>query len=156
MTELVGTGSAPRGEVPTPPTTREIAERYLERVRIFSSAPTAAEHLPALLDLFTEDVIWDIPGDTSRVSWIGRRHGREGVAHFFRELVALVEPKRFEVRAILADEQTVVVLGDLASTVRATGRLIESPFAIELGIRQGRIARYLLLEDSHAVALAAG
>ncbi|MCD9032777.1 nuclear transport factor 2 family protein [Luteimonas sp. Y-2-2-4F] len=136
-------------------TPREVAGRYFERVAAFWAAPHAPQALAAVLDLFAEDVDWDIPGDLSRVSWAGPRRGREAVGAFFRELAARIEPRRFDVRRIVADDETAVALGELASWVEATGRLIESPFAFDFTVRDGRIVRYRMFEDSHAVAVAA-
>jgi ketosteroid isomerase-like protein len=143
-----------RGEAPAA-TPREVAERYFERVAAFWSAPEDPAVLAQVLDLFAEDVDWDIPGDLDAVPWIGPRHSREGVGTFYRELAARLAPERFEVQRILADDDTAVALGGLASRVKATGRLIETPFAFVLTVRDGRIVRYRMLEDSHAVAVAA-
>ncbi|ATB45415.1 nuclear transport factor 2 family protein [Corallococcus macrosporus] len=135
-------------------TPREVAERYLQGMQAFRANPTAPETLAELLALFDEDADWSIDGDVARVPWIGPRRGRAGVGDFFRELVTHVEPRRFEVRTILADDETAVILGDLASLVKATGRLIESAFAFDMTVRDGRITRYRMFEDSHAVARA--
>ncbi|MCM2505517.1 nuclear transport factor 2 family protein [Aureimonas altamirensis] len=136
-------------------TPQRVAELYLERVAAFLAAPEAPGTLDAILDLFADDVDWDIPGDLETVSWIGPRRDREGVAAFFRELAERIEPRGAKVRRILADEQTAVVLGDLESLVRATGKLIQSPFAYDLTVQDDKIVRYRMLEDSHAVARAA-
>lgn len=139
----------------TIPTPQSVAELYLERVAAFLAAPEAPETLAAILDLFAEDVDWDIPGDLETVPWIGPRRDRAGVAAFFRELAERIEPRDVKVRRILADDENAVVLGDLESLVRATGKLIRSPFAYDLTVKKGKIMRYRMLEDSHAVARAA-
>ncbi|RMX04220.1 hypothetical protein D8I35_15605 [Corticibacter populi] len=142
-----------RGQAPAA-TPREVAARYFERVAAFWAAPDDPQALAAILALFAEAVDWDIPGDLAAVPWIGPRRGRDGVAAFYRELVTRIEPVRFEVQRVLADGETAVALGELASRVRATGRVIETAFAFELTVRQGQIVRYRMLEDSHAVARA--
>lgn len=139
----------------TASTPHRVAELYLERVGAFLAGPDAPGALDAILDLFSESVDWDIPGDLDTVSWIGPRKDREGVGAFFRELAERIEPRGVKVRRILADHDTVVVLGDLESLVRATGKLIRSPFAYDLTVQEGKIVRYRMLEDSHAVARAA-
>jgi uncharacterized protein len=48
-----------------------------------------------------------------------------------------------------------VIFGDFASQVTATGRLIESPFALILYVSDGKIVRFQMLEDSFAVSRAA-
>lgn len=143
-----------RGEAPTV-TPIEIAARYFERVTAFWAMPDEPQTLAAIVELFAEDVDWDIPGNVAAVPWIGPRHDREAVGAFYRELVARIAPERFDLQHILADEEQVVALGELASRVKATGRLIETPFAFVLTVRGGKIVRYRMLEDSHAVAVAA-
>ncbi|GAA5234902.1 hypothetical protein FOZ76_21925 [Verticiella sediminum] len=133
----------------------DVARRYVERVRDFWAAPHAPQKLAAILDLFAEDVDWDIPGDHARVSWIGPRRGRGQVGAFFRELVVCIEPRRFDVQRIVADADSAVILGELASWVKDTGRLIQTPFAFDLIVKDGRIVRLRMFEDSHAVARAA-
>ena len=143
-----------QGEAPTL-TPRDIASRYFERVAAFWATPDDPQALAAILELFADEVDWDIPGDLAAVPWIGPRRDREAVAAFYRELASQVLPVRFEVQKILGDGETAVAFGDLASQVRATGRFIESPFAFVLTISDGKITRYRMLEDSHAVAAAA-
>ncbi|TYR33550.1 hypothetical protein FY036_08260 [Mesorhizobium microcysteis] len=137
------------------PTPREIAERYLKAAQGFYADPASPDTLAAIVDLFDEDVDWDIPGDLRRVPWIGPRRGRAAVDRFFRELAARLEPRGFSLRSILADREEVAIVGDLASLVRETGRLIETPFAFLLTVRDGKIVRYRMLEDSFAVSQAA-
>ena len=69
---------------------------------------------------------------------------------FFTLLPRHLDSKRFEILKVLADEQDAVVLGDLVSTVRSTGRDIVTRFAIHLSVRGGKITH--LYEDSWAVA----
>ena len=83
--------------------------------------------------------------------WIGPRRGKKAIAGFFRDLRQYNDPQRFAVPKILSDVDTVVVLGDLVTRVKATGRLIETEFALDITLRDGLIARYRLIEDSFAV-----
>ncbi|WP_394842612.1 nuclear transport factor 2 family protein [Pendulispora brunnea] len=124
--------------------TRSIVNRYFQAYR---------ERQPpeAIAALFSEDVDWNIPGDTARVPWIGRKKGRAGVADFVRGLRERIESLHFEVRSILVDGEHAVALGELASRVTSTGKVIESPFSFEFTVRDGLITKYLMLEDSFAV-----
>ena len=135
---------------PGAPTARDVVEHYLEAVSAFHADPTAS-NLAIVAEAFAEDVDWDIAGDTDTVSWIGRRRGKTAVAGFFRDLRKDNDPQRFAIRKILADTDTVVVLGDLATRVKATGKLIETEFAIDITVQDGLIVRYRLIEDSFAV-----
>ena len=141
------------GEVAATP--GEIAARYFQRVAAFWSAPNDPKTLAAIIELFAEDVDWDIPGNLDAVPWIGPRHNREAVGNFYRELYEQLIPERFEIHRILSDADTAVVLGELASRVKATDRLIETPFAFVLTVKHGKIVRHRMMEDSQAVAAAA-
>jgi len=129
---------------------RSVVDRYLAAVSKFHAEPTAS-NLAIVASAFAQNVDWDIAGDTATVPWIGARRGREAVAGFFRDLRRDNDPQRFAIRRILADGDVVVVVGDLATRVKATGRLIETEFALDITVRDGLIVRYRLIEDSFAV-----
>src|SRR5580704_9353613 len=66
----------------------------------------------------------------------------------------MTEPVRFDVQDILASDGRAIV-GEVATRIRATGKVIESPFAIILTISGTEITRLLMLENSFAVSRAA-
>ncbi len=109
----------------------------------------------AIVALFAEEMTWDIPGDTSAFPWIGAQTGRQSVLSFITETTEKIDRIRLDVDEILASDTRAVILGQLASRVRRTGRVIESAFAIILTISEGRITRFQMLEDSFAVSQAA-
>ena len=108
-----------------------------------------------IASLFAENVVFEIPGDAGALPWIGRKTGREAVADFIRDLRSLTEPVKFDVQDILASDARAVIIGDLATRVKATGKVIESAFAIILTVSGGEIARFQMLENSFAVSRAA-
>ncbi|WP_219723774.1 nuclear transport factor 2 family protein [Burkholderia sp. WAC0059] len=105
--------------------------------------------------LFAEDAEWDIAGDANALPWIGRKRGRHAVNDFIRDSDRLVERLKLDVEDILANERRAVVVGELASKVKSTGKVIETSFVLVLDISGGRIARFRMLEDSFAVSQAA-
>lgn len=127
--------------------TRNVVQQYFDRIQ------SGAEP-EAIAALFSEDVDWNIPGNVDLVSWIGRRKGRVGVANFIRDLREQDQPIRFEIRSIVVAEEKAVALGEFASRVKKTGKVIESEFAFEFTVQDGLIVRYRLFEDSFAVAQA--
>ncbi len=118
----------------------------------FVAALGAGVPAETLLAMFAESLAFEIPGDPKAFPWMGRSTGRAGVAHLLDGLRRLLVLEGFVVNDILAGERRAVVLGDLASRVVATGKLIETPFAIVLTIADGKIAEFLMLEDSFAVS----
>ena len=105
--------------------------------------------------LFNTHVQIEIDGDVGALPWIGRKVGRRAVAEFVHNTRELLAPVQFAVESVLADDGHAVIVGELASRVRATGKLIETAFAIALQIRDGEITRFRILEDSFAVSRAA-
>jgi ketosteroid isomerase-like protein len=105
--------------------------------------------------LFSADVRFEIAGDVGALPWIGRKTGRAAVAAFIRDLRDLTEPVRFEVQGIIADNDRAVVIGELASRVKSSAKIIETAFAIILSVTNGQITRFQMLEDSFAVSRAA-
>lgn len=124
--------------------TREIVDHFYGTVAAGASPETIA-------DLFDTDAVWDMPGAVHLVSWIGPRKGREGVAAFFRELRENIEPLSFTITSTLADGEKAATFGHLRSRVKRTDKVIETSFAAELTVRDGKITTYRFFEDSYAV-----
>ena len=105
--------------------------------------------------LFSESVVFEIPGDGEALPWIGQqRTGRKAVAEFIRGLRSLTDPVKFDVQDILASDARAAIVGELATRIKATGKVIESPFAIILTVSGGQITRFQMLENSFAVSKA--
>jgi ketosteroid isomerase-like protein len=45
----------------------------------------------SVLELFADDVTWDVPGDPAAFPWIGRQTGRQSVLSFMAETVDKIE-----------------------------------------------------------------
>lgn len=106
--------------------------------------------------LFSHDVRFEIAGEVGALPWIGQRSGRCAVRDFIGETRRLLERVRFDVEDILASDDRVAVVGGLVTRIVATGKTIESAFAIVLTISDnGEIVRFQMLEDSFAVSRAA-
>ncbi len=105
--------------------------------------------------LFTDNVLFEIPGDDGVLPWIGQRSGRQAVVDFIASTRAMTELLALEVKDVMASDARAVIVGELASRIRATEKVVETAFAIILTISGGRIMRFQMLEDSFAVSLAA-
>ena len=112
--------------------------------------------IPALLDLLTEDVEWTFQGPSS-IPFAGTRRGREGVAEFFSLVGENIEFQDFEPREFIAQGDTVVVLGFERSLVKHTRRTFEQEWAHVYTLRDGKVAKFLSIEDTaaHVVAFEA-
>ena len=105
--------------------------------------------------LFSENLDWEIAGDTGVLPWIGRKSGRGAVTDFVRDSRAMLERISFQVHDILASDRRAVILGSLTSKLKRTSKVVTTDFAIILTISNGEIVRFQMLEDSFAVSQAA-
>jgi ketosteroid isomerase-like protein len=126
---------------------RNIAEELLTAIGSGSPPGTISA-------MFDADVVFEIAGDTGALPWIGRSTGRAAVVDFVEANRRLLQPIGFNVQEIPASDERAVVVGDLASIVTATDRLIGTSFAVVLTITDGLISRFLMLEDSFQVSAA--
>ena len=105
--------------------------------------------------LFDERLLFEIQGDDGVLPWIGRKTGRSAIADFIRDMRAMTEPVSFEVEDILTSESRAAIVGALQTRVKATGKLIQSQFAIILTVSGDLVTRFQMLEDSLDVSIAA-
>ncbi len=105
--------------------------------------------------MFSDDVKFEIAGDVGALPWIGQKTGRQAVIGFIDNTRRLIEQVRFAVQDILASDDRAVIVGELTTRINATGRIIESAFAIVLTLSGGEIVGFRMLEDSFAVSKAA-
>jgi ketosteroid isomerase-like protein len=61
-------------------------------------------------------------------------------------------PVAAKLHDVLTNESRAVIVGELASRVKSTGKTIETAFALVLTISGGEIVRFQMLEDSFAVS----
>ena len=128
--------------------TNRIAEEFLARMGNGATPDDIAA-------LFSADLAFEIAGDVGALPWIGKKNGRQAAADFVHDLRKLVEPIRFEVHDIVANYKRAVILGDLASRSKRTGKVVETAFAFVLTIAGDEITHFRMLEDSFAVSQAA-
>jgi ketosteroid isomerase-like protein len=125
-----------------------LAREFLKRIGGGAEPAEVAE-------LFSEDLEWEIAGDEGALPWIGKRSGRRAVADFVSETRVQIERLRFDVKDVFTSDTRAAILGNLASKVRRTGRIMETDFVVVLTVANGEIVRFQMLEDSFAVARAA-
>lgn len=125
-----------------------LANRLLAGLRSREDPQTVAA-------LFADNAQVEVPGDNGALPWIGYRVGRDAAAAFVAGTRQYLETLSFEVEEILVSETRALILGELASRIRATDRVVETAFALVITMAGGRIARFQLIEDSYAVSRAA-
>ncbi len=113
----------------------------------------AGEDPCRLCEMFSEDLLFEIQGDEGVLPWIGRKTGPKAAADFFREIRVLTEPVTFEVEDVLGSADRAVIVGQLATRIKSTGKVSQSQFAIILTISGDLITRFQMLEDSFDLSL---
>ncbi|MGF6936026.1 ketosteroid isomerase-like protein [Paraburkholderia sp. UCT70] len=125
-----------------------LAQQFLEKIGSGASGVEIAA-------LCTPDLDWNIPGDSGVLPWVGHKTGREAMSDFVRDTQTTIERVRLDIKDVLASDERTVILGHLQTRINATGKLIDSAFAIILTFTDAKIASFLMLEDSFATSMAA-
>ncbi|MGX1754581.1 nuclear transport factor 2 family protein [Sphingobacterium sp. NPDC055346] len=105
-----------------------------------------------LVNLFAEEVKWEVPGDTDRLKWLGVRKNKAEIESFFQLLWAETEPLTAEIQKILADKDEAMIKGEFTSKMLRTNKDVTSIFFIHFKLQNMKIVEYTLLEDSFAVS----
>lgn len=126
-------------------TPQVVAENFFHRI-------ATAEDVNEIAALVSENVDWLVAGNTQLVPWIGRKYGRNGVAEFYAQIRAHLSSEHFEIKDILIKDKRLVAIGELASRVKKTQKLIETEFVLDMYIENGLITRFRMYEDSYGVS----
>ncbi len=119
-----------------------------EFLRLMGSGAEASD----IAKLFSENLEWEIAGDTGALPWIGKKSGRSALVDFVNGLRSLTEPITFDVNDTLTNDKRAVILGSLATKLRRTGKIVNTDFAIILTVGSSEFVRFQMLEDSFAVS----
>ena len=107
--------------------------------------------VPGVLDRLSDDIEWRIAGP-AELPYAGIHRGREEVSKFFQTFGQAAEFEVFEPREYLAKGDKVVVLGHERQRIKATGRVVETDWAMVFTLRDGRITRFRNYVDSRDVS----
>lgn len=100
-----------------------------------------------MLDHFHADCEWISP-EAEAVPFAGSFRGKAEVGRFFAELDAAMEPLRFDVHDIVAENDKVVVIGEAEWRVKSTGRTYTNPWVNVFTLRDGKVIRTDAYYDS--------
>jgi ketosteroid isomerase-like protein len=103
--------------------------------------------IPGMLAYAHDDAAWISP-EAEAVPFAGSFHGKTEVARFFSELGAAMQPTRFVIKDVIAENDKVVVLGDATWLVKSTGRSYDTPWVHVFTMRDGKFARVEALYDT--------
>jgi len=135
--------------------TNEIAIRQKNTLHLtqeFLRLMGAGAEASDIAKLFSENLEWEIAGDTGALPCIGKKSGRSALVDFVNGLRSLTEPITFDVNDTLTNDKRAVILGSLATKLRRTGKIVNTDFAIILTVGSSEFVRFQMLEDSFAVS----
>lgn len=107
--------------------------------------------IAAVLEHLDANVDWSLP-TIANVRLSGQHVGREGVRKFFDMLAADQDVVAFEPREFMANDDTVVAIGEARWRVKATGKEYGGPFVHAFTLRDGRVTRFREFMDTAAAA----
>lgn len=109
--------------------------------------------IEGLLNLFTDDIEWSVP-EIENAPFAGSRSGKKAVGEFFAQLTEAEDITRFEPLEFIAQGDKVVVLGDSAANVRATGRSYETDWVHVFHMKDGKVHEFQEFFDNAAATKA--
>jgi ketosteroid isomerase-like protein len=126
----------------------------LELVQTLLSNPTNIDHVR---DLTTDDVTYvslnfDNPELHKVLPWTGVNRGPQSIVDVFNGIGQVWDTKAFEVRDVVANENSVAMFGSFTYKTRVLGKEITSPFALLAKVTDGRISYLQFMEDTFGTA----
>lgn len=108
--------------------------------------------LTNLVGLFSDDIEWEVPGNEKRAEWLGKRNSKDEIEQFFKVLWATTEPISAAIHKIFVEKNDVVITGEFSTKMLKTNKVVDSIFFIHMVVKDQKIIKYKLLEDSYAVS----
>lgn len=125
----------------TLPSTKEVLEEFY--------AIQSGKKKGNILDLFAENVDWDLPGNQEKFPWTGKRQTKKEIENFFKELYSNVKSEKFDIDFIAINGENATVTGHLSSKILAYKKIFDTEFVAIFKVMNGKIVKYHFLEDSY-------
>jgi len=110
--------------------------------------------METLIAALADDIEWISPGPSDAIAFAGHRRGVPEVMQFFAALNGALEFEKFEPQEFIAQGDKVVVIGVSRVRGRGTGRSTDNDWVAVITLRNGKVIRYRLYEDTIALAAA--
>jgi len=105
----------------------------------------ATGDIQTILKLMTDDTDWRFYA-AADIPWARSWRGRHGVEQFFKAL-SEGEAEVFQADEFFVDRDTIVVLGHERVRGRATGRVVEAPWAQVWTLQNGLVSQFREYSD---------
>lgn len=106
--------------------------------------------MAGLLDKFSQDIEWQIPG--TGLPLAGTYRGHAGVTNFFQKLAQEAEVLDFQPREFIAEGDRVIVLGTERTKIRATNRTVDLDWIMSFTMRNGKVVSFREYTDTKVLA----
>jgi ketosteroid isomerase-like protein len=114
-------------------------------------AAFAAQNIPALLPLLSQEVDWLFYGPDT-IPFAGSYYGHQQVELFFTKALETTEFVVFEPREFIAGSNTILVQGFERGRVKSTGRMWETEWAHVFTVENGQIVKMREYYDTAVIA----
>jgi uncharacterized protein len=108
--------------------------------------------MQTLLGALREDIEWAFPGPRNVIPFAGLHRGLQEVIQFFGTLSEALEFQKFEPQEFIAQGDKVVVIGTSRVRNKKTDRTADNEWVAVITVRESKIARYQVYEDTAALA----
>lgn len=104
--------------------------------------------IQTILNMLTDDVDWYVPGPPSDIPFAGHRHGKAQVQEFFNSIEETQEVKKFEVKKLVAQGDTVAGIIDFECRIKQNGNILGSDIAHFFTFRDGKVSNFQQFDDT--------
>lgn len=123
------------------PSTKEVLEEFY--------AIQSGKKEGNIVDLFAENVDWDLPGNQEKFPWTGQRRTKKEIVQFFKDLHSNVKSEKFDIDFIAINGENATVSGELSSKILKFNKIFTTEFVVIFKVVNGKIVKYHFLEDSY-------
>ncbi len=109
---------------------------------------TALGDVAGIVDLMSDDIEWEIPGNENLAPWVGLKKGKSGVNEFYSSLNKNTKNIIFKVDELFINDQHAVAVGYVSTRMLKTNKIFDSYFMAYFTVSDKRITKYLFAEDS--------
>jgi hypothetical protein len=106
----------------------------------------------AILNSCASDCEFYCPGPPF-VAYTGVKKGRKEIEGYFSDLIGTQTDSKLTVEQLISQGDTVVVIGRYSAKIKSTGKLLDSPLVLVFHIKDGKIARHMVLGDTFALGV---
>ena len=110
--------------------------------------------IESIVGHLADNVEWLIPGEQDGIPYAGTYHGLDGARNFFSILGGSIDYDQFEPLRFVAQADQVAVFGRYHGTIKANTREVETRWAMEWTLKDGKVTNFTAYDDTATLAAA--